>query len=161
MPPYASFLARPARNNFRRSTRRRQRPARARRRGAAVVEFAVCLPVIVTLVFASIEACSMIHLKQALQTSACEAARVAIAIQGNAAAAVARGQQILDQQHVFDGTVTVAPAEPQHLAPGEPVTVTVTAPIDANRVMPPWFFQSGPVTVRCTMLKEGNHFSHP
>ncbi len=47
-------------------TRKRQRS------GSVVVEVAVCLPLIVLLVFASVEACTMIYLKQSLTVSACE-----------------------------------------------------------------------------------------
>src|SRR5262245_19144733 len=47
------------------------------RSGLATLEFAVCLPMIITMVFASVEASSMIFLKLSLQISAYDAARVA------------------------------------------------------------------------------------
>lgn len=51
----------------------KRRPTRKRkRRGAAVVEFAVCLPVIIIIVFGAIEAASLLFLKQALIQSAYE-----------------------------------------------------------------------------------------
>jgi Flp pilus assembly protein TadG len=48
------------------------------RRGVAAAEFAVCLPVLVLVVFASIEACSMIFLKESLTVAAYEGSRVAL-----------------------------------------------------------------------------------
>jgi len=40
------------------------------KRGAAVVEFAILLPVFVLILFGSIEACSMIFLQQSLEMAA-------------------------------------------------------------------------------------------
>ncbi len=44
----------------------RTRLQQRRRRGVAATEFAVCLPIIVLLVLGTIEACSLIFLKQTL-----------------------------------------------------------------------------------------------
>lgn len=137
---------------------RRYRRRRTPRCGAASVEFAVCLPVIVVIVFASIEACSMIFLKQALQITAYESVRVAIAMSGTSDAAVARGNEMLTQRNVKQGSVKLAPADVQHLAPGQKVTVTATAPIGANRVVSSWFFSSGDLSATCVMLREGNQY---
>jgi Flp pilus assembly protein TadG len=128
------------------------------RRGAAAVEFAVCMPVIVVIVFASIEACSMIFLKQALEITAYETVRAAIAMGGTSDAAKARGDEMLAQRNVKQGSVTIAPGGVQSLAPGTQVTVTATAPIGANRVISSWFFSSGDLSASCMMLKEGNKY---
>ena len=52
--------------------------ARDARKGAAVVEFAVCLPVVVLIVLGSIEAASLLFLKQTLVQASYEGVKVAI-----------------------------------------------------------------------------------
>lgn len=44
----------------------------------AVAELAVCMPILVLVLFATIEACSMIHLKQTLRVTAYEGVRVGL-----------------------------------------------------------------------------------
>ncbi len=100
----------------------------------------------------------MIFLKQAVQTAAYEAVRVAIDANGSMDATVARANEMLSQRKVQDGSVNVSPANLAQLAPGTPVTVTVRAPIAANRVISQWFFSSGNLSASCVMAKEGNNF---
>ena len=140
---------------------RNRRPSRLTRSGAAVVEFAVCLPLIVFVVLAAIEACSLIFLRQALQTTAYEAVRAAVAPNGTAESVLGCAQEMLRERHVQQGTVQLRPSDPAQAAKGAPVTVTVTAPLDSNRLMPPWFFRSGDFTASCVMLKEGNSLRTP
>jgi hypothetical protein len=122
--------------------------------GAAAVEFAVCLPVIVLIICSSIEACSMIFLQQALQTTAYETVRVATSPLSEEGEAMARGQQILIERDIEGATIQIEPADTADLPPGSPVTVTVTAPSDAHRVLPTtWFFNGGDLTAECYMLK--------
>lgn len=120
-----------------------------------MAEFAVCLPVIMAVVLATIEACSMIFLRQSLQATAYEAVRVAVAPEGTTEAVLNRANEMLRQRHVQQGSVQLRPSNLAAATVGSPVTVTVTAPIDSNRLMPPWFFGSGNVTANCVMLKEG------
>ena len=60
-------------NAIMRGTRRPQES-----RGVAAAELAVCLPVIVLIVIATIEACSALFLKQSLTAAAYEGVRTAI-----------------------------------------------------------------------------------
>ena len=46
------------------------RPRQDRRRGAAVVEFAICLPLLLFLLFATLEVCDTILLEESLQIAA-------------------------------------------------------------------------------------------
>jgi hypothetical protein len=125
------------------------------RRGLAVVELAVCLPVIVLIVMASIEACSMIFLQQTLSTTAYETARFASAPRAHAADAIARGQQVLDDRDV--NAASIAVDSRQVSISGTPTTVvdvTVTAPFDANRLMPAFLFGNQVLTAELTMVQE-------
>ena len=57
----------------------RMRPfGRRKARGVAAAELAVCLPIVVLMVIATIEACSAVFLKQSLTVAAYEGVRTAL-----------------------------------------------------------------------------------
>ncbi len=129
-------------------------PHRRRRRGVAAVELAVCLPVIVLLVLGTIEACSMIFLKQSLSVAAYEGARTAI-IPGKTKDDVqAACQQLLADRNVNGGQVTVKPADIAALNPGDFVDVTVSAPCNANSVVPNTFYRGRTLSATASMMIE-------
>lgn len=134
---------------------RRSYSGRKSRLGVAAVEFAVCIPLIVMIVLASIEASSMIFLKLDLQTTAYEAARVAVAPAATAGDVVSRGNEVLDQRNIKDGSVQVNPANLQNVAAGANVTVTATAPVASNRIIAGWFFNGGSLSASTVMVREG------
>lgn len=122
-----------------------------RRRGVAAVEMAVCLPVLMLLTLASIEACTMIFVQQSLETTAYETARFAASPLTVAADAIARGNQVVLDRELADAAITVEPAAPVR---GDNVTATVTAPFDSNRMFPSFFFGNQQLTADVTMRKE-------
>ena len=71
-------------------------------RGNAAVELAITLPVMVTILFGSIEICGQIFAKQAVETAAYECARDAVDAAGTDAQVVARMNEILDQPTAGD-----------------------------------------------------------
>lgn len=127
---------------------------RQQRRGVAAVEFAVCLPVLVLVVFGSIEACTMVFLKETLTVAAYEGSRVALDPTATEADVVARCQDFLTSRNVQGGTVTLIPEDLSSAATGEPITVEVSASCDANAVIPVWFYGSTTLTGRSTVMKE-------
>jgi Flp pilus assembly protein TadG len=133
---------------------RRSSAIRQARGGVAAAEFAVCLPVIVLLVLAMIESCTMIFLKQSLTVAAYEGVRTALE-QDTVATDVRRtSQQILTERRVRGGTITISPNNFQNLPVGEYIVVTVTAPADLNSVIPGNFFRGKTLTGTATMMKE-------
>ena len=123
-------------------------------RGVAAVEFAVCLPVIVLLVIGTMEACSMIFLKQSLSVAAYEGARTAI-IPGVTTAQVRTAcEQVLDDRHIEGGLVTISPSNVDALNPGDFVDVTVSAPSSANSVVPNTFYRGRTITANASMMIE-------
>lgn len=131
----------------------KQRNHRRDRSAVAIVELAVCLPAIVLLVLASIEACTMVFVKQSLHISAYESVRTAIQNDATNSTATDRATQILNERGVSGGTVELRPANIQGLAPGTPVRVRITAPTLENTVMRLRFF-SGDLESEVTMAKE-------
>ncbi len=129
--------------------RRRQRD----RSAVAIVELAVCLPAIVLLVLGSIEACTMVFVKQSLHISAYEGVRTAIQSDATNNDVTDRANEILDERGVTSGTVKLTPRRIQGLDPGTPVTVRISAPTLENTVMRLRFF-SGDLESEVTMAKE-------
>ena len=132
----------------------RARPARAIRRGAAAVEFAICLPVMVLLVLSLIETCTMAFLKQSLTVAAYEGAHTALLPEATAADVRANCEQILQDRRVKSGTVEVTPRDLPRLPEGQYFEVRVSAPSDANGVLPARFFRGKILVGSAVMMKE-------
>jgi Flp pilus assembly protein TadG len=129
-------------------------PHRRRRMGAAIVELAVCLPVFVLLVFASIEACSMVFLRQAITAAAYEGARVAARSGSTEADALARCRAILRVRNVKEAEVSVSPTPSDQQPRGSEVTVSITVSCAANAAGPAPFYSDRELTAAVTMAKE-------
>ncbi len=134
-------------------TRRRCDTGRSRR-GVAASELAVCLPIIVLLVLATIEACSMVFLKQSLTVASYEGIRVAIDKGATATTVQAACQQVLTDRKIGGATITLTPANVSALKPGELIDVTVTAPCSANSVLPVMFYKGKSLSATASMMKE-------
>jgi hypothetical protein len=131
-----------------------RRPRIAARRAAAAAELAICLPLIVFLLLASLEACTMIFLDHSLTIASYEGVRVAINYDGTNAAVLARANQIINDRGVDDASVSISPADVANVPRGEWITITVAAPCDANALLPPWFYGGKTLTCSTTMVKE-------
>lgn len=118
------------------------------------MELAVCLPAIVILVLGAIEACSMIYLNQTLSVSGFEGLRMATKRSATSADAIARANEILTARQVTDAVVTLDPAEVASLASGTEITLSVSAPCNANAILPAWFFGGQTITASSTMVKD-------
>jgi TadE-like protein len=131
------------------------RPRRlAARRAAAAAELAICLPLIVFLLLASLEACSMIFLDHSLTIASYEGVRVAINYDGNNADVITRCNEIIAERDVDDASIAISPANVSTVNRGTPITITVSAPCDANALLPTWFYGGKTLTCSTTMVKE-------
>ena len=79
------------------------------RRGTAMTETAVTLPLLAVLVLGSIEAANAVFIKQSLTIAAYEAGKLASRPGGTSTEAVNRSQQILDVRGLTGYSVTVSP----------------------------------------------------
>jgi Flp pilus assembly protein TadG len=108
------------------------------RRGTAAVEFAVCLPILLTIVLGSIEATNAIFLKEHLTTAAYEGARSATTPGQTITGATEAANQVLAQFGILGGAVAITPAITVSTPTGTPVTVSVSAPLGPNSYMQPF-----------------------
>lgn len=125
-----------------------------KRRGVAAAELAVCLPIIVLLVLATIEACSAIFLKQSLTAAAYEGVRTALEEGADTKSVQAACNQILSDRKIKGGTIAIKPANFTALDPGEFVDITVSAPCTSNSVVPATFYRGRTLSATASMMIE-------
>ena len=134
---------------------RKIKPHRSRsRRGVAAAEFAVCLPVLVLIVFGSIEASSYIFLKQSLNAAAYEGIRQAVRSDSTTAEANDRATNILDSRFVNDYQVSFPSGNVANIPRGEEVVIEVSAPTSTNSPLVGNFVTNRTLTARVVMVKE-------
>lgn len=131
----------------------RKRRTTNRNRGTATVELAVCLPVLVVLVFGALECTTMIFVKQSLHIVAYEAARVAAKGDNGNAETRARADFVIAERDLRNAEVEFSPANVANVSAGEPVEVTVRVPTAANALLPLRFF-GGELEASAVMFKE-------
>ncbi|MEZ6126071.1 MAG: TadE/TadG family type IV pilus assembly protein [Planctomycetaceae bacterium] len=131
---------------------RKQRPHR--RKGVAAAEFAVSLPILLVLMIGTIEACSMIYLKQTLSVAAYESIRASVVPNSSVASVQDAANAILTSRGVSGSTVVVSPADYATQPAGSWITVTVSAPGSANSVITGWYYDNQTVSASATMMKE-------
>jgi Flp pilus assembly protein TadG len=135
--------------------RRSRRPRRSRKTsGVAAAELAVCLPVVVLIVIATIEACSALFLKQSLTVAAYEGARTALAERTISGSVQAACNQVLKDRKVKGGTVTITPSNIAALQPGDYFDVTVSAPCNSNSAVPTTFYRGRTLQATASMMVE-------
>lgn len=128
---------------------------RAPRRGAAAVEFAVCLPVLTLLVFGSIQACELIYLRHGLMSAAYEGSIEASRKNATNRLVVARIDEML-RVHDIDGAgATVGPGGMDLSAadPGDRVVITVQAPVATNLPLTRFFPAPATLSVQLTCTR--------
>ncbi len=129
-------------------------PTESPRSGAAVIEFAVVLPVFVLIVLGTIETCNMIFLQQSLKIAAYEAARVTLIPTADDNDVTVAVDDILTSRRVNSYSVTVSPANFSAAVYGTFIRVDVSSPCASNTVFPLRFYGSKTLTGRVEMMKE-------
>jgi hypothetical protein len=123
------------------------------KRGVAVVELAVTLPVILLIAFATIEICSGYYLRQTLKISAYQGCRMGITPAGSGELVRSQCELLLKERGVKNYTIALS-KEPETLAENEIFTVTVSAPFSDNIPMSGWIMKSRVVQCSVAMLSE-------
>ena len=118
-----------------------------------MVEFAVLLPILVTVIFGTIECCSAIRLQQRLNVMAYESARIAV-LPSPSMANVQQQCDLLSQDDGLTGhSVSVSPANWATIDSGQWVTATVSLPLRANSAIGGWLFPNHLLTQSMSLEK--------
>ena len=101
-----------------------------RSRGSATIELAICLPVLVLLVFGTIEVSNSIFVKQTLTSAAHEGALVGMRSNSTEQQIIDRVDGILASRNVSNCVINILPTGTsfEALAPGETFHVQVGCP---------------------------------
>ena len=126
------------------------------RQGVAAVELALCMPLIMLLLLGTIDACSMIFMKQSLTIAAYEGARTSVIPGADASEIEADCLQVTSDRGIQGATVTVTPADPTTALVGDFIAVTVTAPCDNNSILASLFYSGRSLSARVEAMKEYN-----
>lgn len=124
-----------------------------RRRGSAMVELAICLPLVVLLAISAIEISSKIFLQETLTQAAYEGALVAARQGGSSAKAQASVAAVLNSRNVKDFSVSFSP-DVATAAPGTQISITVAAPVNSNSLLPGQLYPRSNLNASLTFVKE-------
>ncbi|MEM6655892.1 MAG: TadE family protein [Planctomycetota bacterium] len=110
---------------------------RRTRKGAVTVELAVCLPLIITLVLGSVQACNLLYLRHALTMAAYEGTLAASRPDATTASIKSRVDQMFDALGIVKGKVDLScTIDFADVMPGTEITITVDAPTAKNTLGP-------------------------
>ncbi|MCS7471041.1 pilus assembly protein [Stieleria sp. ICT_E10.1] len=127
---------------------------RRRRKGAAMIEFAVCLPVFLLITFATLETCRMIYLRQSLKLAAYESARLGILPDIAPASLQDQCDVILLGRGIENYTLSHTPSDLSALEFGNLLVTTVEAPAAENALIGSWLYGGQTVSESVTIMAE-------
>ncbi len=135
---------------------RNRKSRSSKRSGTAVVELAVCTPLLVTIIFGSIQAASLLHVRNALESSAHHGSLLAIKTSANESGVISEIENLLTARGIHGATATLAGInEPfSEVQRGEQFEVLVTAPVAQNFTGPTMFLVSSNVEARIRATKQ-------
>jgi Flp pilus assembly protein TadG len=133
------------------STRRRGR-RRKDRRGAVLVEFALCAPILFFFFFTAFEFSRVNMIRQSIENAAYEGSRRGIVPGATADDCKAAARVVLNSISARVATVNVTPTVIQ--PDTEEVTVSIDVPINENSWVAPFFFEGMTVSTSMTMRRE-------
>ena len=129
-------------------------PPGRRRYGAATVELAILLPLLLIIVFGAIEITSRLFLRQTAALTAYEGVRLAARRTVDAETVRNRCLQLLEDRRVSNAEVVITPANTAEVPTGGLIQVQVVIPYSGNTLATIPLSDSGTLQVTASMLRE-------
>lgn len=133
---------------------RREKVLPTQRRGVATVEMAVILPVLLLIVFGTIELCTRLFIRQSAAVTAYEGARLAARRTVTSDRVLTRCQSLLAGRNIENAIVTIVPEDTSAVATGELIQVRVEVPWQGNTPSTFALPNAGSIVVTASMLRE-------
>ena len=127
---------------------------KSRRAGAAMIEFAICMPVFFLIAMGTIETCRMIYLRQSLKLAAYECARVGIMPGMTPDVLQSQCDVILGGRRIHNYQLVCTPPNPADLKFGELFKTTVNVSAQENALVGAWFYQNKILSESVTIMAE-------
>lgn len=137
----------------RRSPLRLKSPPKSLRAALAVTELAVGLPVILIVAMGTMEACTMIRLRQKLKIIAYEGARVGVLPEAGIANVNYQCEILSRDQSINAVSVAATPGDPATLESGDWFQVQTTAPFNSNSLTGTWLSSAFSLTESVSIQK--------
>lgn len=131
---------------------RQRHDSKKRRNGAAAVEMAVTLPILILFFFAQFELVRLNNIRNSVYMSAYEGAREGLIPGATVSDIEAKVNNILGAVGAINGTITVSPTTITDDT--ERVIVTVTVPLDSNSWTVPLYAPGKSITATVELVRE-------
>lgn len=118
------------------------------------MECAFCIPIVILLMFGTLETCSGIFLRESLTVAAFEGARVGVRRRASANDVIAQVESVLVMRDVTNATIEVDPPDFSSLNALDPIQVTITAPTAGNSLFIFDSFVGRDISAQVTMVRE-------
>ena len=132
---------------------RKRNFAQRSRYGATLVEFAVVVPIVFVLFFASVEFSRVAMIRHTIDNAVYEASRKAIVPGSTVSDAQTEARRALTAIGVVGASIEVLPNRIDSST--TQVTVRITVPVDRNSYVPPQFFAGHSLVRELTLSREG------
>ncbi len=113
-----------------------------RRAGAALVEFAICIPVFFILAMGTVEVCRLLYLRQSLKIAAFECAKLGVIPDVAPESLQDQCDVILQNRRVVGYTLSYEPNDLKQLSYGKVLSVTISRAVEPNLFLGQWFYHS-------------------
>ncbi|TWT81186.1 TadE-like protein [Planctomycetes bacterium CA13] len=127
---------------------------RLKRRGSALLEFALCLPVFLAITMGTFETCRMMYLRQSLKIAAYECARLAIVPEVDAETLQDQCDVFLLGRGISGYDFECSPADPKSIEFGETLTTTVSVNVAENLIIGTWFCRDDTISESVSIMAE-------
>ena len=114
----------------------------------------MCLPLITLLMLGTIDACSMIFLKQSLTIAAYEGGRTALVPGTDAIQIEADCLRLVADRNISDAQVSIDPKQPDTAKAGDYISVAVSASCASNSLIPSLFYKGRVLSATAYVMKE-------
>jgi TadE-like protein len=124
------------------------------RDGAAIVEVALTLPLLILISLATLDTCKVMFVRQSAKIAAYECARVAIIPGATMELLESQCRAFLDPRGIKQYGLALSARSIANLRKGELLTVSVSVPAGANSLGASWFYRERNFVERVSILVE-------